>query len=91
MLDEALTIIRRLWTEESVTFEGRFYTVREALAEPKPLQTPHPPIVVGGEKPKMLRVVARNVDEWNVPKHGDAQGWAAVSARPDEACRDDRA
>ncbi|MGH3674725.1 MAG: TIGR03560 family F420-dependent LLM class oxidoreductase [Mycobacterium sp.] len=89
MLDEALTIIRRLWTDESVTFDGRFYAVREALAEPKPLQKPHPPIVVGGEQPKMLRVVARHADEWNVPMSGgDAKDWAAVSARLDEACRE---
>ncbi len=54
MLDEALTLIRRLWTEDTVTFEGRHYRVRDALANPKPLQKPHPPIVVGGEKPKML-------------------------------------
>ncbi|RDH75170.1 TIGR03560 family F420-dependent LLM class oxidoreductase [Mycolicibacterium moriokaense] len=86
MLDEALTVIRRLWTEESVTHEGRFYTLREALGEPKPVQRPHPPIVVGGEKPKMLRVVARHADEWNVPSHGDVAEWARTSAALDEAC-----
>ena len=48
MLDEALTVIRRLWTEDSVTFEGQFYTLRDALCEPKPIQRPHPPIIVGG-------------------------------------------
>jgi alkanesulfonate monooxygenase SsuD/methylene tetrahydromethanopterin reductase-like flavin-dependent oxidoreductase (luciferase family) len=79
MLDEALTVIRRLWTEESVTFEGRFYTLTDLLCEPKPVQQPHPPIVIGGEKPKMLRVVARHADEWNVPSDGD-------SANLDEAC-----
>lgn len=88
MLDEALTIIRRLWSEDSVTFEGRFYAVHEALAEPKPLQKPHPPIVIGGEKPKMLRVVARHADEWNVTNAGPAQEWGDVSARLDEACRE---
>ena len=86
MLDEALTLIKRLWTEESVTFEGRFYTLRDALCEPKPLQRPRPPIVVGGEKPKMLRVIARHADEWNVPSHGDVAEWARTSARLDEAC-----
>ena len=86
MLDEALTVIRRLWAEESVTFEGRFYTVRDALCEPKPLQRLHPPIVIGGEKPKMLRVIARHADEWNVPSHGDVDEWARISAALDEAC-----
>ena len=88
MLDEALTIIRRLWTEESVTVEGRFFTMRDALCEPKPLQRPHPPIVIGGEKPKMLRVIARHADEWNVPSHGDADEWARISADLDEACEE---
>ncbi len=88
MLDEALTLVRRLWTEETVTFEGRFFTLRDALCEPKPLQRPHPPIVVGGEKPKMLRVIARHADEWNVPGHVDAQQWARMSFDFDEACRE---
>ena len=76
MLDEALTIIRRLWTEDVVSFEGRHYRLQDALANPKPLQKPHPPIVIGGEKPKMLRVIARHADEWNVPSHGDVEAWA---------------
>jgi F420-dependent oxidoreductase-like protein len=86
MLDEALTVIRRLWTEESVTFAGEFYTLDEAVAEPKPVQRPHPPIVIGGSGPRMLRVIARHADEWNMPIDGDADEWAAVSARLDEAC-----
>jgi F420-dependent oxidoreductase-like protein len=86
MLDEALTLIKRLWAEESVTFEGRFYTLRDALCEPKPLQRPRPPIVIGGEKPKMLRAVARHADEWNVPSHGDVDEWIRISADLDQAC-----
>jgi F420-dependent oxidoreductase-like protein len=85
MLDEALTVIRRLWTEESVTYEGRFYTLNEAICEPKPLQRPYPPIVVGGSQPKMLRVIARHADEWNMPGQGP-QEWGEVNARLDEAC-----
>jgi F420-dependent oxidoreductase-like protein len=88
MLDEALTVIRRLWVEDAVTFDGRFYTLRDAIAEPKPVQKPHPPIVVGGEKPRMLRVVARHADEWNAPNTGAAADWGEVSARLDEACRE---
>jgi F420-dependent oxidoreductase-like protein len=86
MLDEALTVIRRLWTEESVTFKGRYYTLHEALCEPKPVQRPHPPIVVGGTQPKMLRVIARHADEWNMPNHEGPQHWSEVSKRLDEAC-----
>jgi alkanesulfonate monooxygenase SsuD/methylene tetrahydromethanopterin reductase-like flavin-dependent oxidoreductase (luciferase family) len=42
--------------------------------------------VIGGEKPKMLRVIARHTDEWNVPSHGDVDDWARVSADLDDAC-----
>lgn len=86
MLDEALTLIRKLWTQDSVTFDGRYYTLRDAPCEPKPLQRPHPPIVVGGDKPKMLRVIARHADEWNVPSHGDVAAWTKTSTELDEAC-----
>jgi F420-dependent oxidoreductase-like protein len=66
MLDEALSVIRRLWTESETSFAGRYYTLERAIAEPKPLQRPHPPILVAasGEK-RMLRVVARHADMWN--------------------------
>ncbi|MCW2689254.1 MAG: F420-dependent oxidoreductase [Mycobacterium sp.] len=86
MLDEALTVIRRLWTEESLSFAGRFFNLDDARCEPKALQRPHPPIVVGGAKPKMLRVTARHANEWNMPGVGAPEEWAEVSARLDEAC-----
>ena len=86
MLDEALTVIRRLWTEDSVTFAGRFFTLGDALCEPKPLQRPHPPIVIGGSKPKMLRVIARHADEWNMPGHRGPQEWGEANTRLDDAC-----
>ncbi|MBI4322433.1 MAG: LLM class flavin-dependent oxidoreductase [Chloroflexi bacterium] len=46
--DEALQIIKRLWTEEEVTHEGKYYTLREARLIPKPVQKPHPKIIIGG-------------------------------------------
>lgn len=66
MLDEALTVIRSLWTERTTTFAGRYYALREAIAEPKPAQQPYPPILVAasGER-RMLRIVARHADAWN--------------------------
>ncbi|GBG39094.1 LLM class flavin-dependent oxidoreductase [Mycobacterium montefiorense] len=86
MVDEALTVIRRLWSEESVTFRGQYFTLEEALCEPKPLQHPHPPIVIGGSEPKMLRVIARHASMWNMPGHEGPQRWGAVNAQLDEAC-----
>jgi len=86
MVDEALTVIRRLWTEASVTFQGRFFACEDALCEPKPLQRPHPPIVIGGTEPRMLGVVARHADIWNMPGHEGPERWGAVNARLDKAC-----
>jgi F420-dependent oxidoreductase-like protein len=65
-LDEALAAIRALWTSREVTFTGRFYRLERAVAEPKPLQRPYPPILVAasGER-KMLRIVARHADAWS--------------------------
>lgn len=85
MLDEALTVIRRLWTEESVTFTGRFFTLVDALCEPKPVQRPHPPIIVGAAQPRMLRVAARHADEWNMPSTSP-QEWIAANGHLDDAC-----
>ncbi len=65
-LGEAAHLIKRLWTEPQVTFEGRFYHVKDAYCEPKPLQRPHPPLMIGGGGEKLtLRVVAQYADGWN--------------------------
>jgi probable F420-dependent oxidoreductase len=58
-MEEALGLIKRLWTEESVTHEGTHYRVRDAVVLPKPTQHPHPPVMIGGGGPRMLRIAAR--------------------------------
>ncbi|HWP43907.1 MAG TPA: TIGR03560 family F420-dependent LLM class oxidoreductase, partial [Blastocatellia bacterium] len=64
--DEAAEIIKRLWTEPQVTFEGRYYKLKDAYCEPKPVRKPRPPLLIGGAGEKlMLRVVARHADQWN--------------------------
>lgn len=65
-LEEAIRVVRALWTQEAVDFDGRFYTLRGAVSDPKPLQRPGPPLVVGASGEKVaLRNAARYADHWN--------------------------
>lgn len=66
MLEEALAAIRALWTARDASVDGRWYRLEGAIAEPKPVQRPYPPILVAasGER-RMLRIVARHADGWN--------------------------
>jgi F420-dependent oxidoreductase-like protein len=64
-LEEAVPLMRRLFDGEHVSHAGRFYTLIDALCEPRPIQE-HLPILVGGSGPKKtLRTVARHADAWN--------------------------
>jgi len=65
-LEEALEIIKRLWTEERANFSGRYHELRNASFKPKPLQQPHPPIMIGASGENMaLGIVARHAQMWN--------------------------
>ena len=66
-LDEACQVMRSLWTESRSTFKGRFYQLSDAPLEPKPMQTPHPELMIGGGGEKItLRIVAKHADRWNI-------------------------
>lgn len=86
MLEEQLAIVTGLWTQRSLSFEGPHYRLDNAICEPKPVQRPHPPLIVGGYgKPRTVRIAAAWADELNLdmPQPADC---ARVFARLDEEC-----
>jgi alkanesulfonate monooxygenase SsuD/methylene tetrahydromethanopterin reductase-like flavin-dependent oxidoreductase (luciferase family) len=85
-LAEALTVIRRLWSEtEPFDFAGNHVQLTGAFGNPKPLQRPHPPIVTGGRSGPLLRVTAEHADMWNIPG-GDIADAIERSALLDRYC-----
>ena len=87
-LEEALKIITSLWTEPATTFAGRHYQIKDAVAEPKPVQRPHPPIWIGGSGPKRtLRLAAEYANVWNAAG-GEPATVAASAAILDRHCAD---
>lgn len=65
-LEEALQVIRTLWTQDSASFQGAYYQLANAPFVPKPVQKPHPPIMIGGMGEKLtLPLVAKYADMWN--------------------------
>ena len=87
-LEEALPIIRSLWTQPRTTFTGKHYLLAEAVAEPKPVQTPHPPIWIGGVgRRRTLRMAAEHAAVWNAPG-GSPEEVTELSAVLDGHCAD---
>jgi F420-dependent oxidoreductase-like protein len=68
-LEEGVQVLRALFTQDDVTFDGRYYRLERATYNPKPVQRPHPPIWIGGEgRRRTLPIVGRYADAW----HGSA-------------------
>jgi alkanesulfonate monooxygenase SsuD/methylene tetrahydromethanopterin reductase-like flavin-dependent oxidoreductase (luciferase family) len=85
-LAEACTVIKRLWTADApFDFHGAHVQLTGAYGNPKPVQRPHPPIVIGGRAASTLRVVAEHADVWNIPG-GDIEDATARSALLDRYC-----
>jgi alkanesulfonate monooxygenase SsuD/methylene tetrahydromethanopterin reductase-like flavin-dependent oxidoreductase (luciferase family) len=85
-LDEACILIRRLWTDtEPFDFNGPHQHLTTAFCSPKPVQQPHPPIMIGGRTKATLRVVARHADIWNIAG-GDLEDSIARSTLVDRFC-----
>lgn len=65
-MEEAIEIIKLLWTEPKVTYEGKYYQIKDAFSAPKPVQKPWPPIMIGGMGEKiLLKMVAKHADYCN--------------------------
>ena len=92
MLDEAATLLRRLWTGEAVTFAGTHYQVDGAQVLPIPVQRPHPPLILGGQGgPRGLSLAARHANEYNflaISPEGVEERRPGVVAACEQAGRD---
>jgi len=88
-LGEAVEVIKLLFTQQKTTFNGKYYQLKDALFEPKAVQKPHPPILIGGVGPKLIQpVVARHADIWHFfVRDGDSQEAKNMCANFDELCR----
>jgi alkanesulfonate monooxygenase SsuD/methylene tetrahydromethanopterin reductase-like flavin-dependent oxidoreductase (luciferase family) len=62
--DEFLQILKRIWTDDIVEFKGQFYSIPSSKIGPKPVQKPHPPILLGGFSPKTLLRIVNYADGW---------------------------
>jgi len=87
---EYLEVIRRCWTEDDPSFDGRFYKLGDVGFYPKPVQKPHPPIWIGGWADGALRRVARYGDAWHAmgPPEALAERYAKVKQFAREYGRD---
>jgi len=63
-MQEAIEIIKKLWTEDVVNYNGKFYELRKAILQPKPVQKPHPPIWIAANSPRTMRITAEIGDGW---------------------------
>jgi len=85
-LDETCEVIRSLWTKHRSDFNGRYYQLSNAPLEPKPVQKPHPELMIGGGGERVtLRIVAKHADHWNV--WGGPKILARKTAILEEHCR----
>ncbi|HZP46322.1 MAG TPA: LLM class flavin-dependent oxidoreductase [Candidatus Binataceae bacterium] len=65
-LDEAIDVIKAMWTEDEPTLHGKYFTIAKAYNYPRPVQQPHPPIMVGGSGVPILKLVAKKAQMVNL-------------------------
>lgn len=86
-LAETCEICKRMWREDApFDFDGRYYRLHGAVCEPKPIQRPHPPILIGAAGQRSLRIVAEHADIWNCPTRGDVAEFRRLSGVLDDHC-----
>jgi alkanesulfonate monooxygenase SsuD/methylene tetrahydromethanopterin reductase-like flavin-dependent oxidoreductase (luciferase family) len=85
---EAVTIMRSLFGDGPTSFDGRFYTIAELDGQPKPVQRPHPPFLIGGTRERLLRIAAREADIVGIDLRQDRESLGdAFPDRMDERIR----
>ncbi|MEM2096039.1 MAG: TIGR03619 family F420-dependent LLM class oxidoreductase [Candidatus Caldarchaeum sp.] len=92
IMDEYLQLLKKLWTEDKITFEGKFFTVKDLILEPKPSQKPHPPIWIGGgSQPHeiLYGAAAKGIDKvlYRIAKFAD--GWIPHSSSTPQMATND--
>src|SRR5262249_8617904 len=88
---EAIAAMKKLWTEDEPSFEGRWVRFPPVVCRPRPVQKPHPPIIIGGSGPNVLRRVATGGDGWmpiGPPPHGVADARRELDRLARESGRD---
>jgi len=90
--DEFVEVLKKVWTDDVVEHDGEFYYVPRSSVEPKPVQSPHPPILLGGTAPAALRRAGRISDGWVSSSRADLsaldESFDLVRAGAVEAGRD---
>ena len=70
---ESIEAMKELWTKDEAEYHGRFYDFPPVYCYPKPVQKPHPPVIVGGHAPNVLQRIARMADGWLPNRANPAQ------------------
>jgi F420-dependent oxidoreductase-like protein len=85
-LRESLEVMTSLWANERTNFDGRYYQLKDAIANPKPIQEPHPPLWIGASGDQVLMIVARYADVWNLAGASTPDSASEVSQKLEDAC-----
>lgn len=89
-LTEGVRIVKKMCSDETADFAGKYYTVKAALNNPKPVQKPYPPITIGGSSAPVMKVAAQLADNWNYPAPFSLtpEEYAKIAGTFDGYCRE---